>query len=421
MSIFYCKKCLNPSNHPLGIFFDKMGVCSGCLVHEEKYSINWKKKINDLRLIFDKTRNKNTYYDCIIPINGNGDDFYVVHFAKKILKIRPLLVSYNNHFNSKIGIRNTARLISKLDCDHLSMTLNPEIVKKITNVCFETINDIYWHVLAGNQAFPTQLAIKMKIPIILWGVNGWLDQVGKFSHHHNVQMTKRIWEEFSLRNLKIEKIIKKTNLNYKNFAPLIYPDLKEIYKNNLIGIYLGNYILWDAKKQTEEMIKLYEYETISQERTHNKYESIYCKINAGTHDLIKLLKHGYGKVTDHINRDIRFKRISRTEGMYIVKKYQKKMPDDLGFFLDWLKISKKLFFDTFVKYNFFKEKNNKLIFLKKDNIYNHLKSKTVDEINLIEKKLNYIQTSNLEKDLPNEKFIIFGRTYMDEKNFRAVE
>ena len=98
MSIFYCKKCLNPSNHPLGIFFDKMGVCSGCLVHEEKYSINWKKKINDLRLIFAKTRNKNTYYDCIIPINGNGDDFYVVHFAKKILKIRPLLVSYNNHF-----------------------------------------------------------------------------------------------------------------------------------------------------------------------------------------------------------------------------------------------------------------------------------------------------------------------------------
>jgi N-acetyl sugar amidotransferase len=292
MSIFYCKKCLNPSNHPLGIFFDKMGVCSGCLVHEEKYSINWKKKIDDLRLIFDKTKNKNNYYDCIIPINGNGDDFYVVHFAKKILKIRPLLVSYNNHFNSKIGIRNTARLISKLDCDHISMTLNPEIVKKITNVCFETINDIYWHVLAGNQAFPTQLAIKMKIPIILWGVNGWLDQVGKFSHHHNVQMTKRIWEEFSLRNLKIEKIIKKTNLNNKNFAPLIYPDLKEIYKNNLIGIYLGNYILWDAKKQTEEMIKLYGYETISQERTHNKYESIYCKINAGTHDLIKLFKMG---------------------------------------------------------------------------------------------------------------------------------
>jgi hypothetical protein len=133
------------------------------------------------------------------------------------------------------------------------------------------------------------------------------------------------------------------------------------------------------------------------------------------------LKHGYGKVTDHINRDIRFKRISRTEAMYLVKKYQKKMPGDLGVFLDWLKISKKLFFDTFVKYNFFKEQNNKLIFLKKDNIYNHLRPKTVDEINLIEKKLNYIQTPNLEKDSPNEKFIIFGRTYMDEKNFRAVK
>ena len=82
-------------------------------------------------------------------------------------------------------------------------------------------------------------------------------------------------------------------------------------------------------------------------------------------------------------------------------------------------LNKKTLIETLEK--FFKEKNNKLIFLKKDNLYNHLKPKTVDEINLIEKKLNYIQTSNLEKDLPSEKFIIFGRTYMDEKNFRAVE
>jgi hypothetical protein len=116
------------------------------------------------------------------------------------------------------------------------------------------------------------------------------------------------------------------------------------------------------------MIKLYEYETISQERTHNKYESIYCKINAGTHDLIKLLKHGYGKVTDHINRDIRFKRISRTDGMYIVKKYQKKIPDDLGVFLDWLKISKKLFFDDY----FYICNSQVLISKIKENIFNNV-------------------------------------------------
>jgi hypothetical protein len=40
----YCKRCLYPENHPLGITFDHKGLCSGCLVHEEKYNIDWDKK-----------------------------------------------------------------------------------------------------------------------------------------------------------------------------------------------------------------------------------------------------------------------------------------------------------------------------------------------------------------------------------------
>ena len=55
------------------------------------------------------------------------------------------------------------------------------------------------------------------------------------------------------------------------------------------------------------MIQQYKYETMIQQRTHNNYESIYCKNNAGVHDYIKYLKYGYGKVTDHINRDIDLK------------------------------------------------------------------------------------------------------------------
>ena len=39
----YCKRCIYPENHPLGLTFDERGVCSGCLIHEEKYEIDWKK------------------------------------------------------------------------------------------------------------------------------------------------------------------------------------------------------------------------------------------------------------------------------------------------------------------------------------------------------------------------------------------
>ena len=202
----------------------------------------------------------------------------------------------------------------------------------------DKIGDMYWHILSGNQSFPVQIALKMKIPTILWGVNGWLDQVGKFSHHHEAEMTKRIWEEFSLRNMNYSSLLhKNSKISKKDLSPLIYPALSEIKKNNLRGIYLGNYVLWDAKKQTEDMIQQYKYETMIQQRTHNNYESIYCKNNAGVHDYIKYLKYGYGKVTDHINRDIRFKRISREDAKQIINEYEQRIPKDLDIFLNWLK------------------------------------------------------------------------------------
>ena len=48
-SIKYCKKCLYNSYHPLGITFNNQGICSGCLVHEEKFKIDWKKSFQNLK------------------------------------------------------------------------------------------------------------------------------------------------------------------------------------------------------------------------------------------------------------------------------------------------------------------------------------------------------------------------------------
>ena len=49
----YCKRCLYPENHPLGIIFDDDGICSGCRVHEEKYVIDWEKKDNELEILLN--------------------------------------------------------------------------------------------------------------------------------------------------------------------------------------------------------------------------------------------------------------------------------------------------------------------------------------------------------------------------------
>ena len=83
----YCKRCIYPENHPLGITFDERGVCSGCLVHEEKYEIDWEKKREEFDKLLSQYRNKfNSHYDCIIPVVGSGDDFFVVDTIKNEFK-----------------------------------------------------------------------------------------------------------------------------------------------------------------------------------------------------------------------------------------------------------------------------------------------------------------------------------------------
>ena len=132
----YCKRCLYPENHPLGITFDDEGVCSGCRVHEEKDGeIDWDERFKELQRTVEEYRGKSlSGYDCIIPVSGNGDSYFVVHTMKKVLGLNPLLVTYNIQYNTKIGVRNMANLLTKLDCDHLYYTVNPTLAKKVTKI-----------------------------------------------------------------------------------------------------------------------------------------------------------------------------------------------------------------------------------------------------------------------------------------------
>ena len=154
----YCERCLYPENHALNIIFDKKGICSGCRVHEEKYDINWDEREIELGNLFSQYKQRpGSFYDCVIPVNGTGDDFFVVDLVKNKFGLNPLLVTYNTHFNTKVGIRNLARLISKTDCDHLMSTVGPNTIKEITKITLRKFGDMYWHVLAGSQTFPVKL------------------------------------------------------------------------------------------------------------------------------------------------------------------------------------------------------------------------------------------------------------------------
>ena len=131
----YCIRCLYPANHPLNISFDEDGVCSGCRIHEEKDSLNWNSREKKLKRILNNYKNSSKEnYDCIIPVSGARDAYFIVHTIKRLYRLNPLLVTYNKQYNTPLGIRNLAYLKTIFDCDLLTLTVNPEIVKKVTRM-----------------------------------------------------------------------------------------------------------------------------------------------------------------------------------------------------------------------------------------------------------------------------------------------
>jgi len=341
----YCSRCLYPANHPLNIVFDEDGVCSGCRVHEEKDTLDWGGRRQKLKTLVEGFRNRSSSgYDCIVPVSGARDSHFIVHTVRKELGLNPLLVSYNRHYNTRRGHRNLAYLRTIFDVDIYSQVIQPQTVKKVTRETLRLRASMYWHVLAGQTVWPVQVAVRYKIPLIIWGHHQGLDQVGMFSHTDDVEMSRKYRKEHDLMGLEAEDLLAQSDLKEDDLQAFFYPHDKEIAKVGVRGLYLGNYIRWDTKAQHEGMIARYGYETAAQARTFDTYNDVDCIHYSGLHDYLKFLKHGYGKVTDHASREIRFGRLTRDEGIALVKAYQDLAPADLPQFLAWIGMSRDEFY-----------------------------------------------------------------------------
>jgi N-acetyl sugar amidotransferase len=412
----FCKRCLYPENHPLNIVFDEEGVCSGCRVHEEKDILDWDSRSEKLKSILDEYRNKSgNNYDCIIPVSGARDSYFIVHMVKKVFGMNPLLVTYNKHYNTDVGIRNLANLRIQFDCDILTLTVNPETVKKITRATMRKMGSIYWHCIAGQTVFPVQIAVKFKIPLIIWGAHQGVDQVGMFSHLDEVEMTRKYRKEHDLMGYEAEDLVDEFDgIKKEDITQYIYPDDKEIERVGVRGIYLNNYLRWDTKSQHEKMINLYNYESLIQTRTFDNYNDVDCYNYSDVHDYIKYIKHGFGKVTDHASREIRLRRMTREIGIDLVKQYSPLRPTNLPLFLDWIGITENSF------YYIINQHRNKNIW-KRDvnwewvNISNnndsHFSTLLSEESNLTLKETwkEFVQTPSQKSTDNQSRYILIGK------------
>lgn len=337
-----CQRCLYTSDHPLGITLDDSGICSGCRVHEEKDIIDWDFRWQELESLVAEYRTPDAKYDCIVPVSGARDSFFVVDLVVNKLRLKPLVVAYNKYFNTPAGIANLAQLRLAFDVDYQQKNVDPRVVKKITRKGLYEHGNPYWHCLAGESVFPVQTAVMMKIPLIIWGAHQGLEQVGMFSHLHNVEMSRRYRKDHDLFGVDTDNFVGPFDdltddemINYK------YPAFSDIESIGVRGIYLGNYVRWDPYAQHLKMVADFGFKGTLLSRTFDRFDHADCYVYSNLHDVLKLYKHGYSKVTDQVCREIRFGRLTREQGLKIVQYYENQPPQNLDLFCKWLGVNER--------------------------------------------------------------------------------
>jgi N-acetyl sugar amidotransferase len=414
----YCTRCLYPANHPLGITFDEQGVCSGCRVHEEKDQLDWAERFERLRNLVKPFRSHSrTMHDCIVPVSGARDSHFIVHVVKNLLGLHPLLVTYNKHYNTDLGIRNLAYLQTLFGCDILKLTVSPDRVKRITRESLARLGSMYWHCLAGQTVWPVQTAVRFKIPLIIWGAHQGNDQVGMFSHLDEVEMTRKYRKEHDLMGMESEDLARAaTFLKPGDAEPFAYPHDKELAAVGVRGIYLNNYVRWDTKAQHELMIQRYGYESGPQTRTFDTYNDVDCFHYSDLHDQIKFLKWGYGKVADHACREIRLKRLTREQGIDLVSRYVQQPLRSVALFAAWLGVSEAALWGAVEAFRdpAIWQRGNDGAWSLRDEVTRHRADPGVDQVRLgVKEPCDFQLTPSRKPDYRDDRYVLIGRGHVD--------
>ena len=348
----YCKKCLYPDTKPQ-IIFNEEGICSACVNHEKKKIIDWDKKRQEFGEILDKYRSKDkTNYDCIIPVSGGKDSHYQTYVIKKEFGLNPLVINFHPHDQTELGKKNLENL-KKIGVDCIEFSPNPEVYLKLARFGLKELGDFQWPEHLGIFTIPVLMAVKFNIPLIIWGENPQLEY-GQPTDVDKDTILDREWNEknggYFLDKIKPKDMVK-YGFQLDELRSYIYPTDEEIKSVGVTGVFLGSYLKWDIFNQLNIVKKIgFEESVDKKEGTYDGWENLDVYFTV-FHDYFKFLKYGFGRATDHASIEIRYGRITRKEGLELVKKNEGKIPRKyLKEFLEFAEISMDEFLEICSKF-----------------------------------------------------------------------
>jgi N-acetyl sugar amidotransferase len=321
----YCVQCLYPETKP-DLWFNEQGVCSACLNYQFRAEVDWDQRRQEFLQVVERYRSPDgSNYDCIVPVSGGKDSTYQL---LRLLEVgmNPLCVTATTDDLSDIGRRNIEN-IKKLGVDYIEVTTNPVARRRINRFTLETVGDISWPEHVTIFTVPVRVAVQHQIRLIVWGENPQHEYGGPAAATKTKILDRRWLEEFGgLLGLRVSDLEDQVGIKKRDLIQYSYPSDEDLARVGVTGIFLGYYFPWDGYRNAL-FAQGYGFETFPTmvEGALANYENL-DNHQMGIHDYFKFLKYGFGRATDIACNHIRRGRLTRRDGLELVKRHDGKFP-----------------------------------------------------------------------------------------------
>jgi N-acetyl sugar amidotransferase len=344
--IFLCKKCLTLSTRPRALY-DEHGVCNACnWVEQKKKSINWNERWQQLTDLCHKYRCiDGSNWDCIVPCSGGKDGSYVATRLRDDFGMHPLCVTLKPQIQTEIGRKNLDNFIMS-GFDHILITPNPKIYSRLAKKGFVEQGRPKLPFVVGISLFTMNIAMKFKIPFIMYGEEGEEEyggaesQVGKYkidrkyliNYYYSGHDPNEYLDDFSKDDLKWWTL----------------PTDKELMEAKLFPTHWSHFEDWNPELHYNVARDKCGLKTIVGKSvgTFTNYSQLDDKLQ-DLHAYMMYIKFGFGRAWSDACIEIRAGRMTRDEGIELVKKYDGVFPYEyLQDYLEYFKMTEYEFWSV---------------------------------------------------------------------------
>jgi N-acetyl sugar amidotransferase len=351
--IFWCKNCLNMSTRNR-ISFDDRGWCNACQWSEEKKSLNWKERENELIDLLKANKSKTGNFDCIVPVSGGKDGSYVAHMLKHKYNMNPLAVTVRPALSLEIGDKNLSNFINS-GYNHIHLTANPKVMDRLNKYGFTEMGFPYYGWLIAIMSAVIRTAANFKIPLLFYGEDGEIEYGGstesKNKALYSIDYMKRIYFEAGYEKV-FDRIRKDPDISESDLFFFKFPNENEVKDLNLKFTHWSYFENWDSYRNyvvAKEHCGLQEKEDSNSGTFTNFSQNDQALYSL--HAYLMYLKYGFGRATQDAGIEIRRDSMTRDQALNLVKMYDNAYPKDLiPIYLSYYKMTKEEFDGILDKY-----------------------------------------------------------------------